>query len=255
MKSLPARMVAEAVGTFFLCFVGGAAICQTALAIEGIHNVNQPVQENLRTIAWVAGLLGIAAAHGLALSVGISSTMNVSGGQLNPAVSVALSVIKKQCWGDTIAYIVAQCIGGSIAGFIIAAIYPVAVTAQFGTPELDHGVTPLMGMVAEMVGTFMLMFAVMGTAVDPRAPKIGGFGIGLTLGFTILAIGPFSGAALNPAREFGTAFPASFIGDTGFFFKNHWVYWAGPILGAVLAACLYNGFLMPKEETPAAPSA
>jgi aquaporin Z len=236
-------MIAEAVGTFFLVFVGGAAISHDFQAALGVGRAGAAI-----------GLIGIALAHGLALSVGISATMNVSGGQLNPAVSVALSVIKKQSWSDTIAYIVAQCIGGGIAGFIIAALYPSSEGAQFGTPELGPGVTPLMGLVAEMVGTFMLMFAVMGTAVDPRAPKIGGFGIGLTLGFTILAIGPFSGAALNPAREFGTALPGTLLSLSHWTFANHWVYWAGPILGACLAAALYNGFLM-KEEAPAAPSA
>ena len=83
------------------------------------------------------------------------------------------------------------------------------------------------------------MSAVMGTAVSPAAPKIGGFGVGLTLVIGILFGGPLTGAALNPARAFG---PALVSGQ----WVSQGVYWVGPILGAVVAAFLWEKLLLPK---------
>jgi len=79
----------------------------------------------------------------------------------------------------------------------------------------------------------LLLLAVFGTAVDPRAPKIGGFGIGLTVLVDILVGGALTGAAMNPARAFGPAL-------AGGFWQNDLVYWIGPIIGAVIAALIYQ---------------
>ena len=81
--------------------------------------------------------------------------------------------------------------------------------------------------------TFFLMLAVLGTAVDSMAPKIGGFGIGLTVAMDILVGGPLTGAAMNPARVFGPGLAAGF-------WEYHWVYWIGPIAGAAFASWLYS---------------
>src|SRR3954451_953448 len=108
---------------------------------------------------------------------------------------------------------------------------------------LAPGVSFGTGVWVEAVLTFLLLFAVFGTAVDPRAPKIGGFGIGLTVAFDILVGGPISGAAMNPARVFGPAV----IGNH---WESHWVYWVAPILGGVIGALLYDKCLMaPPEKT------
>ena len=95
--------------------------------------------------------------------------------------------------------------------------------------------------------TFLLLFAVFGTAVDPRAPKIGGFGIGLTVGVDILLGGPITGAAMNPARTFGTGIVAFLSGNLPTFWSQHVVYWAGPVIGAVTAALIYDRFIMEKK--------
>lgn len=92
-----------------------------------------------------------------------------------------------------------------------------------------------MGIFVEMILTFLLIFSIFGTAVDPRAPKIGGFGIGLTVTFAILMGGPITGASMNPARTFGTALP---IGH--FPTPEHYVYWIGPILGGVIGGLFYK---------------
>jgi len=85
--------------------------------------------------------------------------------------------------------------------------------------------------------TFFLVFVVYGSAVDARAPKIGGLAIGLTVALDILFGGPFTGAAKNPARTFGPAI----IGQQ---WDHHYVYWIGPLLGGALAGMVYGRFLI-----------
>lgn len=224
------KQTAELVGTFFLCFIGAGAI----LADELGHGL---------------GLLGIALAHGLALSIAVSATMNVSGGHINPAVTVTMWVVKKISGKDAIGYIIAQLFGAMIAGFFLLTIYrsigadAAIENTHLGTPALssDPNVSPLLGIFVEATATFLLLFAIFGTAIDPRAPKIGGFGIGLTVAFDIMMAGPLTGAAMNPARTFGTALPVMY-------FTNHLVYWIGPIIGGVLAGLLYTSVILPKAD-------
>jgi glycerol uptake facilitator-like aquaporin len=97
--------------------------------------------------------------------------------------------------------------------------------------------------VLEAIGTFFLVFVVFGTAVDPRAPKVGGFAIGLTLTAAILSIGPLTGASLNPARSFGPAIVSQM-------FQGQAAYWIGPLLGGIVAALLYDRLFMPREPEP-----
>jgi MIP family channel proteins len=225
------KQTAELVGTFFLCFIGAGAILA-----DSLPNVS-------------LGLLGIALAHGLALSIAVSATMNVSGGHINPAVTVTMWVVKNISGKDAIGYIIAQLLGGLIAGFSLLMIYramdaDAAIQAtHLGTPALGANVSPMLGVFIEAIVTFLLLFAIFGTAVDPRAPKIGGFGIGLTIAFDIMMAGPLTGAAMNPARAFATAVPARF-------FEAHWVYWIGPIIGGVLAGLVYSTVILPgaREE-------
>jgi glycerol uptake facilitator-like aquaporin len=93
----------------------------------------------------------------------------------------------------------------------------------------------------EAIATFFLTFAVFGTAVDPAAPKVGGFAIGLTLTVSILAIGPLTGGSLNPARSFGPAMVSGVL-------EGQAIYWIGPILGAVAAALLYDGLFLRRGK-------
>ena len=96
-------------------------------------------------------------------------------------------------------------------------------------------------LLAEVLLTFLLVFAIFGTAVDSRAPKIGGFGIGLTIAADILMGGPISGASMNPARTFGP-------GLVGGVWNAHWVYWVGPIAGALVAGLLYHHLILGNQE-------
>ena len=154
---------------------------------------------------------------------------------VNPAVTIGLLVGGKISGGKAVGYIISQLVGGTIAGLLLRAIYPVSVWApvNLGTPGLGEGVSAGTGVLVEIILTFFLVTAVYGTAVDEKAPKIGGFGIGLVLVFDILMGGPLTGASMNPARTFGPAVASGF-------WDAHWVYWVGPIAGGILAAIAYK---------------
>lgn len=224
--------VAEFVGAFALMFVGGGAIIVT----QGMES----------------SLIAVAVAHGLILAIMVSATMHISGGQLNPAVSIGLSAIGKQPWSQAGIFIIAQVLGAVVAAallkFFLGGAYNVGnVGATLGT--LTNGSDlmkewPLGAAGLELIATFFLMFAVMGTAVDKagvgKTAAIGGFGIGLTVAADILAIGPATGASMNPSRSFG---PALIAGA----WDHHWVYWLGPIAGACLAAVIYKAVFQPDH--------
>ncbi len=235
-----AKEVAEAIGTFALCFVGGGAICIATMQGAGYE-----------------GLLGVAMAHGLVLSVAVSATMNISGAHLNPAVTIAMLATKRIDGGGAVRYILAQLIGGTIAGALLLAMFQGLTTtggdevvraAGLGTPSFLAPITAGRAILIEAALTFLLVFAIFGTAVDPRAPKIGGFGIGLAVAADILIGGPLTGAAMNPARTFGTGIVAAMSGNLDVFWKQHYVYWIGPIVGALLAAFTYDKLIMEKRD-------
>jgi MIP family channel proteins len=216
--------IAEAIGTFALCFIGAGSIVL-----------------NTKT-GGAVGLIGIALAHGLILSVMISALGGVSGGHFNPAVTIGFLVTKKQEVGAGISYIISQLIGATVAGLLLRIIFAPDVwqKAHLGTPMLGDGVSFGTGILVEIVLTFFLVTAIWGTAVDDRKPDVGGFAIGLTIAADILMGGPLTGASMNPARTFGPAL-------AGGGFDNHLVYWIGPIIGAVIAAVLYNNILIKKD--------
>ncbi len=230
-------LLAEAIGTFFLCFAGIAAILST----------QDPINSG-------AGIVGIALAHGLALSVAVNAFGGVSGAHFNPAVTVGMLVTGRIKVDRAVQYILAQLVGGTVAAWACHSFFPAAAvtSAKLGIPLPGAGNMPgtegawltlpiLLGV--EFVLTFLLMTAIFGTAVDERgqAVKIGGFGIGLTVTFDILAGGAITGASMNPARSFG---PALVYGH----FDLHWCYWLAPIAGAVVAALVYDNFILGSED-------
>lgn len=210
-------LTAEFIGTFALIFVG------------------------VGSIAVGAGLVGVALAHGLTIAVMVSATMAISGGHLNPAVTVGAWVGKKIETTKAIGYIIAQCLGAIVAAWLITVIIPdsMLTPVKMGTPVLGSGISPFQGMLAELVLTFFLVFAVYGTAIDPRSPKVGGLFIGLTVTLGVLVGGPLTGAAMNPARHLG---PALLGGGL----ENIWIYWVGPVLGGALAGLVYHHVLENK---------
>lgn len=215
--------LAEAIGTFGLIFFGAGSIIMNEFTGGGV------------------GLVGIALAHGIVLAVVITATAHISGGHINPAVTIGVWIGRKIEARMAVIYIVAQLLGATVAAAFLAALYPAGAVdaASLGTPMLAPGIGISTGIVIEAILTFFLVFTVFGTAVDSRAPNLGGWAIGLVLVFAILAGGPLTGASLNPARTFGPAL-------VGGYWTGHIVYWAGPILGGIVAAGIYSRLLMPK---------
>jgi MIP family channel proteins len=211
-------LVAEAVGTFLFFFVGAGAVVLTTIA-----GPNGP------------GLVGVALAHGLILAVLVSALAAVGSGHFNPAVSFALWVAGKMPPARAALFVIAQLLGAVAAGLVLRVLLPEAAwtPTHIGSPSLGEGVPPGTGMVIEAVLTVVLVLAVFGTAVDDRAPQIGGLAIGLAVAADILFGGPLTGAAMNPARWFGPAVAAGFL-------DNWYVWWIGPLAGAAVAALLYR---------------
>ncbi len=212
--------VAEFIGTFALIFIGVGAIAANHISGGSL------------------GLAGIALAHGLIIAVMVSATGAISGGHLNPAVTTGALVTRKMSLTNALGYLIAQLAGAVAAAALIQQAMPSSAlqAVGMGTPALGDGITAPMGLVMEIILTFFLVFVVFGTAIDKRAPKVGGLFIGLTVALDIMAGGPISGAAMNPARHFG---PALLGGGL----ENLWIYWAGPLVGGALAALAYHHIL------------
>ena len=224
MRQTLRPLIAEFVGVFMLVFIGAGAII-----VNGYRD-------------GVVGLGGIAAAHGLALALAVTATMGISGGHINPAVTIGLWSVGRIDARKAGLYVVAQLLGAVVAALLLKELFP-AVAGRIqalGALKLAPDTTFIEATLIEAVLTFFLALAVMGTAVDPAAPKVGGFGIGVALWMGVLAGGPLTGAALNPARAFGPALVANF-------WVGQLAYWIGPIVGAVLAIQLYERVLLRKE--------
>lgn len=230
-------LVAEFVGSFALTFVGIMSIFSAGL-VAG----DSPA----------AKLLLVALAHGLVLACMVTACMPTSGGHINPAVTIGFLVTGKIKPAAGIAYVVIQLGGGIVAALAVLALFGADAgrdIVERGTPNLGKDlagvpVRPVVGFLAEIIATFFLAFVVWGTAADPRARNVGGFAIGLTVAFDILAVGPLTGASMNPQRSFG---PTLVAGGQALW-KNHWVYWAGPLVGACVASLIYHLVLWPRDR-------
>jgi MIP family channel proteins len=234
MKDSIRHFVAELVGTFALVFIGGGAIVLSKMPGSNV------------------GLVEVALAHGIILAVMVTALMRISG-HFNPAVTIAFLTVRRIGPFMAGVYVLAQLLGAMLAAYALKAGTPAALfeAARGGGQAVSLDITTGQAFMLEAIATFFLVFVIFGTAVDPKAPRVGGFAIGLTIAADILAIGPFTGASMNPARSFGPAIATSI-------WEGHLIYWVGPILGAVIAAQLYEWVLMrhpvePVEHGPVEP--
>jgi MIP family channel proteins len=224
MRSTLRPLVAELIGTFFLVF------CAVGAAVSDLYRTG------------AVGFLGIAVANGVALAIGISATMAASGGHLNPAVTIGLWSVGRIDPVKATQYIVSQLAGAILAVLAVKMLYPdvAGQIAIYGAPRLATDVTATQGILIEAIMTFLLAFAVMGTMIDSRAPKIGGLGVGLIVMCDVLAGGQMTGAAMNPARAFAPML-------VGGMWTGVAIYWVGPVLGAIAAMQVYERVLMQKD--------
>jgi MIP family channel proteins len=188
-----------------------------------------------------ASLLLVATAHGLILAIMVTATMRISG-HLNPAITLGFVAARRIEPLMAGIYICAQILGAIAAAYVLKATLPADLFAatRGGGQAISLDVTTGQAFWLELIATFFLTFVVFATAVDPDAPRVGGFAIGLTYGANILAIGSFTGGSMNPARSLGPAVASGI-------FEGQAVYWAGPVVGAIIAAVLYNQLLLRRE--------
>jgi len=236
-RGLPA-FYAELVGTFLLVFF----IC------------------GFISVASAGGfdLAGLALTHAFILAVLIYALGGTSGAHFNPAVTFALWSIRKISTPNAVVYVICQCVGGILGALVVLLLFnDVGDAVNYGATAINGEVinngSVWLGLIAEALGTFLLMYAIMGLAVNPRGEApLAGLGIGVALGVAVIVFGPATGAGLNPARWLG---PAVASGR----FDDFWIYIVGPLVGAITAALAYRAFILnprwlpaqrPKDELP-----
>lgn len=235
--SLTRRVLAEFVGTALLVLFGAGSVV-AALDLGG-------------GVVDYAGLGIIALAFGLVVALAIYALGTTSGAHINPAVTLALAVVRRFSWREVPAYILAQLAGAAVGALLIVAYVGDRATdlAGIGLTSLAPEVSPWQGLIAEILGTFILVFTIMAVAVDDRAPAgWAGFLIGLSVVVAIMVIGPFTGGSINPARTFGPFLVNDLFGGSTAWI-DYWVYAVGPVVGGALAAVSYHLIARPAART------
>ena len=223
---------AESIATFCLVFFGPLSVIMAAAAFG--------------TGLSIEGILLISFAHGSAIGLMVYAFGHVSGAHINPAVTISMLVTRKIGIIDGIGYIVFQIIGAIIAAFSLKAILPeLGAKVNFGTqggPSDLLNYSVMSGFAVELVLTFFLVTVIFMTAVHKKAPGgIAGLAIGGMI-FLIHLVGvPLTGASVNPARTLGPAIASGY-------WDFHWIYWAGPIIGAIIAGLIMNYIFVKKAE-------
>ncbi len=230
MKMGRAAYVAEFIGTFALVFFGSLSV-----TIFGpITGMSSPA----------SSLLGIAFTHGLILMVMVYAIGHISGCHINPAITISAVALRRLPVYDGVAYIIAQVVGATVAGWAHVLILPGArPTTNVGAtlPTRVIANNDITALVVELIITFFLMFSVYAVLYTGKVPDgASGILIGMTLAAGILIAGPLTGGAANPARAIG---PAIAAGE----YRSLWVYLVGPVIGAILAGFVYQYLLEPKK--------
>jgi len=231
----PRAWLAEAIATYGLVFFGPLSVI---LAVASFG-------EGLTTMS----VLFISLAHGGAIALMIYAFGHVSGAHINPAVTIPMIITKKIGVSDGIGYIVFQLIGAVAAAGTLKVILPelgakVNFATQAGPSDLINK-SISSGFAIEAILTFFLVLVIFMTAVHKKAsPGWHGFTIGGMVFLIHLVAVPLTGASVNPARTFG---PALISG----FWEFHWLYWAAPIVGGIIAGVLMNYIYVNKAEKEA----
>ncbi|CAH2224891.1 aquaporin-5-like isoform X1, partial [Pelobates cultripes] len=188
-------------------------------------------------------VLQIALAFGLAIATIVQTVGHISGANINPAVTLAFLVGSQISILRTVFYIIAQLVGGIAGAGILYAVVPAAIRGNLAINTLSNNTTPGVGVAVELILTFQLVLCIFASTDSRRNDNAGSpalsIGLSVTLGHLIGIY--FTGCSMNPARSFS---PAVIVG----IFRNHWVFWVGPILGGCLASLVYNYILYPNMK-------
>jgi MIP family channel proteins len=216
-----APYLAEAIGTFALVFAGPGAAAVDVVSGGAVGGV------------------GVGMSFGLIVMAMIFALGHVSGCHINPAVTIAFRALGRIGTRRAMGYVASQLAGAVLAGLAIVAILGQQGDAGASTPHI-HGIRGALP--SEAILTFFLVFVVFAVATDHRAQgALAAIAVGGYVGFAATGWGPVANASMNPARSFGPAVAANV-------WDSHWVYWAGPIVGGLLAAAVYE--LLREPRTP-----
>ena len=213
MKTPPAlpRFVAEAFGTYTLVFAAAGSVMVEELS-DGLVTP-----------------LGVALSPGLVVMAMVYAIGHISEAHINPAVTFGFALTRRLPWRDAPVYWGAQLCGAALAAGTLRIM--LGLVAGMGGHTPSGSAAQSLGM--EVALTFFLMFVVMAVSTNQeRFGSASGLAIGGVVVLAILLGGPISGGSMNPARTFGPAL-------VGWVWTDHWVYWAGPLLGAALGALTY----------------
>lgn len=216
----------EFIGTFMLVFFAAGAVM-------------------VGTVTGGLGAIGPGLISGLVITVVIYCFGHVSGAHVNPAISLAAAYLGKLENRLVPGYVAAQLAGSATAGFVL--LWTVGRHGDMGAnlPNAALGVTPWAAFGIELVLSFILMWVICGTAYHDKNPNISfaGLAIGATVGGEVMLMGPYAGAAMNPARAFG---PYLVLGD----FTHFWIYVIGPVAGMMAGAAAYRFTHLPPATAP-----
>jgi glycerol uptake facilitator-like aquaporin len=247
--------LAELFGTFLLVLIAAGTICASFLPVDTRSGA---------AVTWLGGpSLAAALAEGCVLAVALTATFHLSPGCLNPAVTLALWVLKRIEGVQAALLIAVQMVGALLAGLALRGLFQENVLAQarMGTPHLTRALVPgdggvslgslLTGSLLEAAFAALLMVAVFASLFDRRAPKLGGALVGMAQVAIVLAGYHLTGGCANPARWFGSAIwqltlaagPATVRP-----LADHLVYWVGPIVGALAGGIFYSAVILPDEK-------
>ncbi|KAJ4846678.1 Aquaporin PIP2-2 [Turnera subulata] len=228
-------LIAEFIATLLFLYV-------TVLTVIGYKH---QVESSGDACAGV-GILGIAWAFGGMIFILVYCTAGISGGHINPAVTFGLFLARKVSLVRAVLYMVAQCLG-AICGVGLVKSFQKHYYNHYGggANSLQDGYSTGVGLGAEIIGTFVLVYTVF-SATDPKrnardshVPVLAPLPIGFAVFMVHLATIPITGTGINPARSFG----AAVILNRSKPWDDHWIFWVGPFIGAAIAA-FYHQFIL-----------
>lgn len=233
--------LAELVGTALYTFLGAGALVASPL-IPTVYTTGDNFQSQ------GADVVAIAMAHGTAYALAVAATVNISGGHINPATTLAAFLIGRISLLKAIVYLISQLLGGIIGAAFMLAIFPSDPNATptiggFGTHDINSDISAGNAWFCEVVLTFWLILMILRVQFDKHNQGLfAPFAIGVCVCLCYLFGIHLTGPSMNPARSFG---PKIVSGN----WAGHWLLWIGPVCGSILATAVYKAAFEKWEDT------